>query len=483
MQKGPKLNNHKSKKTTRDNLGINGAYTSMSRQICPIVNNVTPRAFYWIFLTWIYYDFYKNNKTKKFNFREFSHYIRRQDFFFIAASILNDNDLGNVNGKDNVRKLIEQNPNLNECTFNEKYYSSAYGGMNYFNAGLLSMKLITEVDNEGNKLEFPKLSQYGKEIAISFENVIKDTEYYKKYRTHAECVPKDVLKEYGEVININLKGFEECKKQLKFMLTAESENRKLQETIDYLSFLKKNNYLTSPDAQKIREIFYEYFSERGKKLNIPQELKEISIDWEITMIRQYFSLALEYMWYFMLKVLNNNPMYKKDWIHTAINQSEFVDFNLCEKLEKYINAFDLNYEQQEDIFISSWNNEKTNLNDGLKVLLAMNARIENRKDINAYNKQFLEFGGERGKSFNYLKKEIERYKDKTVKEFLEFILDEFLIEQHYNTAFQKMITEGLDGFFYEVDEGLYIQKSESHFRKQDIRATQVFKVATDLEIL
>ena len=55
MPRGPRLNNIAKNFTTRDSLGIEGVATSISADICPIVNTVTPRAFYWPFMVWIYY--------------------------------------------------------------------------------------------------------------------------------------------------------------------------------------------------------------------------------------------------------------------------------------------------------------------------------------------------------------------------------------------------------------------------------------------
>ena len=56
MPKGPQLNKLKKNFTTRDSLGIEGVATSIAADICPVVTTVTPRAFYWPFLVWIYYD-------------------------------------------------------------------------------------------------------------------------------------------------------------------------------------------------------------------------------------------------------------------------------------------------------------------------------------------------------------------------------------------------------------------------------------------
>ena len=71
MEKGPKLNNTIKNFTSRDNLGIEGVSTSIQRELCPIVNTVTPRAFYWIFMVWNYYDYLANSGLKSDNWNLF----------------------------------------------------------------------------------------------------------------------------------------------------------------------------------------------------------------------------------------------------------------------------------------------------------------------------------------------------------------------------------------------------------------------------
>ncbi len=59
MPKGPILNDISRNFTTRDSLGIEGVAATMQASICPVVNTVTPRAFYWPFLVWLYYDYHR----------------------------------------------------------------------------------------------------------------------------------------------------------------------------------------------------------------------------------------------------------------------------------------------------------------------------------------------------------------------------------------------------------------------------------------
>ena len=81
-------------------------------------------------------------------------------------------------------------------------------------------------------------------MALAFEEVIKDTEYFKNinYRLKENPVPKHVLVEYGNKINLALKGFDECKELLRNFLFS---NRVNNHSYKYALFLnnKEKIYL------------------------------------------------------------------------------------------------------------------------------------------------------------------------------------------------------------------------------------------------
>lgn len=89
MRKGPLLNKNTYNFTTRDSLGIEGVAASISAELCPIVNTVTPRAFYWPFMVWNYYDFYKNSGIEEHTYDAFDKpFLKRQDYFLFSLNYL-----------------------------------------------------------------------------------------------------------------------------------------------------------------------------------------------------------------------------------------------------------------------------------------------------------------------------------------------------------------------------------------------------------
>ena len=245
MPKGPILNDISRSFTTRDSLGIEGVATTIQASICPVINTVTPRVFYWPFLVWIYYDFYRYSGAEKVSFDTFSAYLKRQDYFFVMANLLIEgSDQSGLNGKQQTLRDIDQADN-GPYSYNPAYFKSKYGGMQYYNAGCLSMYFITDRNPEDDKpLSVSKLTKEGEQLALAFQSVIKDTEYYKHYRKRNVPVPRHVLEEYGKVIRFDFHGFTECKEIMKKYffednraVQLKSRSELLTESRDYVELL------------------------------------------------------------------------------------------------------------------------------------------------------------------------------------------------------------------------------------------------------
>ena len=111
MPRGPILNDISRSFTTRDSLDNEGIATTIQTSICPIINTVTPRVFYWPFLVWIYYDYYRFSGVEKVSSDTFSAYLKRQDYFFIMANLLTEgSDQTGLNGKQQTLKDIDLAP-------------------------------------------------------------------------------------------------------------------------------------------------------------------------------------------------------------------------------------------------------------------------------------------------------------------------------------------------------------------------------------
>ena len=487
MQKGPLLNNNSRNFTTRDSLGIESVAASISREICPIVNTVTPRAFYWAFMVWIYYDFYKFSGIEEHTVDAFDKtYLKRQDYFFVLSQLLNNaEDQVNLVGKQNSEYDINNNPK-GPYAYNPDYFVSRYGGMQYYNAGCITLDYIrdVDVDNSYKRYNFPKLTKAGEKLAIAFQKNIKDTRYYKEYRLKDIPVPRDVLIEYGKAINLSLNGFDDCKEDLAEHLfnIITPNNEKLDDSAEYVKFIHESYDMDGATLDSYRDILFDAYSLRGRNEEIDSKLRGISNSWEIVIGRQYFTSGLECIWKYMLYQIGV-PLTKKEWIRQSISNSEW-SVDLKDNLSTIINECNYDFDTREQMIYDAahYYNAGSMVENGLRIVLSMYNRFKGRDDFGE-EAAYLTWGMESDSiSFIELIDKVDEYRDKPIQDFIIYVMDEWLIEQHYRTAFEKML-QGRDGFYYEIIDGYYSEKHGFDIDFQGIRLYQLAQVMTDLDLL
>lgn len=489
MPRGPILNDISRSFTTRDSLGIEGVATTIQASICPIINTVTPRVFYWPFLVWIYYDYYRYSGVEKVSSDTFSAYLKRQDYFFIMANLLTEgSDQTGLNGKQQTLKDIDQAPK-GPYSYNPSYFKSNYGGMQYYNAGCLSMYFIVDRDPENDKpLSVPKFTKEGEQLALAFQSVIKDTHYYKQYRTRNTPVPRNVLEEYGRVIRFDFQGFTKCKEIMKkhffedtraIQLQARSEL--LTESREYVELMVRHYNIPQMRGLELRRALYDYRI-NGIKIIIPDTLRAVAHKWEIATGRQYFTLGLEMIWKKMLEQLSF-PMTKVEWIRSVFSNSKF-SLALQKPLINVIDESYMFFDDIEEAISYAIRSQKMEecVENGLRIILSVYSRFSERTDLGD-EKAFMEYGADtQSIAMIELFEKVKEYSEQPCAAFLQFIMEEWLIEQHFITAFGKML-QGRDGFYYELIDGKYIRKNYFYIDFQGIRLTSLAQVMRDLDIL
>ncbi len=486
MSKGPKFNKTGYNFTTRDNLGIEGATASIQADLCPVINTVTPRAFYWPFMVWNYYDYHVNYKTEKKSFSDFDeNFLKRNDYFMVMANLIADNDQNNLVGKtralENLSdKLIDIYP------YDRSYFKTTFGGMQYYNAGCLTMGFITDEDGEGNRFSLAKLTkENGEPLALAFEEVIKHTEYYKNYRLKNIEVPQCVLKELGQVLKFDLDGFDQVKTLLKGALFEQKNNERLNnknliKSSEYIKFIFFQHNISNPNLYEMRRVLFDYFSPRGEGKPFDDSLSEIIFDWEIVVGRQYLTMAIELIWKYMLWMLIN-PTTLQSWVKNCINTAKWnIDYN------KPLNTlfFDCNYgfeEREKMISICSGASSKNidiNIETGLKILLSLYNRFVNRDELNSI---YLQEGAD--VSINSLIKLVDEYCEKPIIEFIKYIMINWIVKRHEDVAQEKLLQKR-DGFYFEKIDKLYVPAG--HFSEpgfKGLRMLQLMQVMKDLDML
>ena len=486
----PLLNDTKVKFSPRDPLGIEGVFTSISADLCPVISTVTPRAFYWPFMCWIYYDAYRNSVIKKFTDSEyFIKFLRRQDYYFILANRIADNpDRFGLVGRQKVAEDYEANK-PGPFPFNEKYYEVEYGGMQNYSAGCFRMGFITLYDKEHDiALQgLPRLNPHGEIMAKAFEAVIRDTIYYKNYRLTDEPVPHDVLSEYGKVINIGMKGFDECKALLRTQMFG--LNSGLSMCADYARKIYCLAGNKNPDQKKARYFLFDYFSSAGENHPYPNEIQSSITGWEIAVGRQYFVIGIEIIWKYMLQSLTA-PFTLQEWIDHVLKTAQFsVSLNCT--LKSILPLCYFSFIDREALIVRAQKEDMDvhSVENGLMLALSVYNRFSDRNDLGDCEK-LLDYGkgqvtGRGSFSLNEWKDLILRYENKTVREFLVYIMEECIINRHIRTCFDKLTrsSNNVYGFRFERMGDLYV-KNEYGFQVgfQGNRFIQLMQVMADLDM-
>ena len=485
MAKGPKFNEVTKTFTTRDNLGIESATAGIQADLCPVINTVTPRAFYWPFMVWNYYDYHVNYKTEKKTVDDFDkNFLKRNDYFMVMANLIAKNDQDNLVGKTRANENLADE-SVSMYPYDDKYFQSKYGGMQYYNAGCLTMGFITDEDGEGKYFSLPRLTkEIGEPIALAFEEVIKNTEYYKNYRLKDVEVPKSVLQELGQVLKFDLDGFDKVKALLKDALftpknNARLNNENLIKSSEYIKFIYFQYSITNLTLYEMRRVLFDYFSPRGEAKPYDDSLAEIVNDWEIVVGRQYLTMAVALMWKQMLWALDDATTLEK-WIEKTVNMTGcHTAYN--EPLKTLLPDCNYDFEVREkmiSIGSGASKNYYTNIEIGLKILLSLYNRFVNRDELNAI---YLQEGED--VSISSLIKLVEEYSEKPIIEFIQYIMVNWIVKRHELVAREKLL-QGRDGFYFERVDNVYVptgHKDEPGFK--GLRLLQLMQVMKDLDML
>jgi hypothetical protein len=477
----PILNDTTRNFTTRDNLGITGATTSLQAELCPVINTVTPRAFYWPFMVWNYYEYLKYTEQKNRSVADFDKpFLKRNDYFFVLGNLLsNQTDQYNLVGKDNTWYDIRRDKKTYD--YNVKYFVSRYGGMQYYNAGCDTLGFITSVDNAGNKYMFPLLTEsIGKPLAIAFEDAVKDTEYYKNYRHHGNQVPVDVLIEWGNRVNLTMNHLEECKRLLKKSLFEPVNNQRfhnntLIESSELLKYVHKSN--RNPTIDQIRHLLYQDYYEMRLKASFPEGLISIGKSWEAVVARQYMAFALEIIWKSLLLDLSN-PITMNAWIDYSIEESTFNTINPSSRVKDVVSHFKCNSKEIEELLRSGRGSSSRHeflFENSLMVLFSLYNRFKNRDDIDPL---LISYGEDI--SIINLVKEIDLYMDDTVESFLRFLTEQWVLKRHLEVARNKMYY-GRDAFYFYIENDVcFLKRNDAKPDFPGLRLMQLMQVMRDL---
>ena len=473
---GPHLNKVYKKHNNRDPLGIDGVSQSIVGDLSPIINSVTPHAIYWIFVNWVYYDFYENRKKYNLKQKELNLYLKKMNYFMVMGNIFNGIDVNDMVGVTNIRKDILKNKN--EFYSYQDNYIQVLTGINYYKAAMTSAGFITFTDLDGNEYQHLKFTKKGQELALSIDKYIKNTKFYSDYvlKDIYYDIPYDVIKEFGNVVSVKLNELSESKILLKKFFF--DTNIKLSLQSEFIKYLYYDLKMKDISDNSLRVFLYDYFSIRSLNNYIPENLTEIVKGWEVLIARHYFTNSLEMIFLYVLEKLVS-PIYLDDFIDAL---TENVS---TQKLSTYINEYNLNGNEINDLLVfgkSKRNSHDKNIDNSIKILASLYNRLYDRNDIN--NNYLLLDNDGASISLNTVLKDINEFKKSSVRDYAKYILKEYVINQHIKTAKRKMALNEDSFYFSYFDNIIYnIKVYDYDFKYQNLRINNLFQVMKELDML
>lgn len=482
MSKGPLFNNKKQNFSSRYSLGIESISNTMSDTLCPIIANVTSRPFYWILRCWCYYDLLTNSKAKnKITNRDIDNHYKRVNFFLCLGSILAGvRETGGFVGSVEISRYVDNNQNRKTFDYQSGYIKTMTQ-LNYYRNALEVLSLIGEKEDEDGKTRL-YLYNSGKLLSESFDKVLQKTKYYE-YRNKEKGIPREVLVELGKKITIDLKNFPESRQIFSTILFDKSKTLSGRTNInkEYVKYIDSNSsYDISRDLGTNRYVLFNHYSKKAENNELPENLIDVSIGWEIIVGRQYYSYALGIIWKYLLGVLNY-PMNINEWINYALNNSNF-SFSLDKKLSTIKDKYEFSFDEYEEMCdYERTNSNKDSIENGLKLILAMYNRFKDRDDLPNDENHIYDRDIVSSSSIYNLQTEIEKYADKPIYEYLTYIFKNQLIYQHLETAFNKLPDH--DGYFIIENDGYFIKTHDYDLQFSGLRTRTIYSVIKDLGLL
>lgn len=480
MNSGPKFNNIKRNFATRNSMGFDEVINSLQDQASSIITNVTDNIYYIGFIAWSINDYLNNTEEKDRTASDMNNHFKIQNFFFTASFLLKDINSTGASGNTYIRGYVMENK-TDTFVYNPNYIETLQTTMGYYRPGLTPLFLLMTETADGESLKYPHITPYGIELANVFENIIKNTDYFKKYR-NSTTVPRSVLLELGNYVNLNMKNMPTLQKKLYEVLFDNKYNK------DYLNNLSldKDYLLYTIDKYKcnfneeIRKILYDYYSPKSLNKALPKELENTAKIWEIIMGRQYFTIGLSMIWKHVLNLLDE-PMVEDKWVEKVRNKIlENIDAD--ETLESLLSESNYTYEEREEMLKIGVRQIRSNLLvDGLKVMLSVYNRFDNRKDLTNYHKMFGINDAYDTIPLLAFFDSVKKHKKEKAVDYLIMIMKRLIIQN--KLIGYKKLQRGKNGYYYEYNNGYYFKILEYEYDYAGNRMINVYRALEDLDLL
>ncbi|WP_318509121.1 hypothetical protein [Bacillus sp. T3] len=467
-----------------DHLGIRFVGISIADTLQSGITSITPRARYWSFFAWVLYDFLQYSSSEK-SLKEFKRFLKTQEWFYILSNIG-----WAVKSKTVTNALIGSKKGVSAWVSNQSafepvldYVKDSFGGYGTYR-NVMKIIGLTRESNADKGVQIDRLTPFGKELAESFENTIKGTAYYQRYRHSDVPIPRDVLVEYGSVAGLSSMKFGVSKDlPILINLFIPKEPKSDRARLRKQSLLYYMNIINQLPGQKMSFKIWQktmYDGYYHQKLQLPKELQTVAIGWEIYHARQMFTYSLDSMWSYVLDLMSRRIYTTSELITHVLDELTTAGYDLNQNVHQLGDLIPLHPDTRQEYVQNMSFDERgvvTHIWDALLVLLDVRSRLQNRSEFNEMHSSLLKLGGRESISFKSWDLICEQYQDELVSDFVSYILKYYILDQHQKVALNKIITTKNDTYHFVENDG------KLYFISDDRPTFNVFRVNQGLTIL
>ncbi len=342
-------------KTGRDHLGAQGPCINMYGRLLPGITNVTDRARYYTFYPWFLWSSKKryNDVTLDFLVDKY----RRADCLFTLIAARHSRKLkenedqhgAGMVGRDTLIPAlseVEESGVLKLSTYAtrrqdtpDRYFKNKFGGLGQYYAGpLLDLGVMDGSSKEGYNFTHER----GTPLAEALDTGVNRELFFDTLDN--DTVTLDLLDELSDFCPCRLvhNRAERCALQVLFFDRNDiygDEGRQRRETLILLLYLigELESKVSDPpefDHFFFRSAVYSGCLVHGVSWNIPTILKETCQKWKIYETNELFSIAMQGIFWFALKLLKEQPTFETaeafaEWF----SSSEIVKGTLNDSLD------------------------------------------------------------------------------------------------------------------------------------------------------
>ncbi|MBT2728563.1 hypothetical protein J7E63_16685 [Bacillus sp. ISL-75] len=472
-----------------DHLGIRFVGISIADTLQAGITSITSRARYWSFYSWVIHDFIQNGPEQK-SMKEFKQYLKKQEWYYILAnigwSVKNNMTTSGLIGS--TKGSAEWNSEQTVFLPVFDYVKDSFGGYGTYR-NVLKIVGLTREGNIEKGVQIDRLTSLGKELAEAYEKSIDGTVYYQKYRHSNNPVPREVLIDYGQFGGLSSLHTNALDLPLLtdiFMPKNPSGERgKLRRNslLYYMSIIQQK--AAKPFSFQVwQNLMYDgYFT---GTIKVSKELQVVAIGWEIYQARQLITYSLDAIWSFLLDKMSRRIYTTPELISHVLEELSALDFNLNQSIKSIVESLDLQQKDRNNYINLMGSDEKNLIShvwSPILVMLEVYCRFKDRQDFTDLHKNLLTMGGRDSISFKTWFVFVEDYYDQTIEEFLSYIMNYFILDQHQKVALNKVITTKNETYHFVENDGKLYFINDDHPAFNAFRVNQGLSILEDLQLI